>query len=231
LVLLVEEPMMGEPPWILILASHIQASTANLLSTTTTSALDGPGVLDFGLVWGTIALFFSLLVIYLIRFQAQGDSRGSPAEGAPLLGDSSVSLVVSLLDVDGRDLALETRRYEAMTGMSMKLVYFASLANSLDYAVKMPTINDYITSFGGSTLFFGITISAFMVGRTVFSMIIGAWADRRGLKEPFMFAQAVTILGELLYVSADSICQGCGTKAMLALSIPRSAFPSLLLSG
>jgi MFS family permease len=199
---------------------------------------EGYSAYAYGLVWSCIFLVFA---IFLLFFDVQDQNAIHAAEGAPLLGDSTIFL----LDTDGRESGdLETnckfshRNAAAQNSISMKLVYFASLSNSIDYAVKMPTINDYIISFGGSTFFLGCTIAACMAGRTVFFMILGPWADRRGLKEPFMFAQLITIVGELLYVSADSFCLGSWSsdgdhKCSIApaLGVPKEFALGAILAG
>ena len=55
----------------------------------------------------------------------------------------------------------------AVDTVSSRLIYLAALSNALDYSVKIPTLNDYVLSFGGSTFFFGIVLSTFTLGRMV----------------------------------------------------------------
>jgi MFS family permease len=171
---------------------------------------------QYVLAWGSIGFLFAVLVLCVFGFVEEDVELSRVNEGTPLLGEGAVLL---LDDAHGREeVDLEVRsslvdhstreRSTQYDRVSMALVCFLTLSNSIDYAVKMPTINGYITSFGGTTMFLGLVLAAFMVGRTLLFMALGFWGDRRGLKEPFLFAQIIVILGELLYVAADSFCEG-----------------------
>jgi MFS family permease len=89
---------------------------------------------------------------------------------------------------------------------SVWLIYFVSLSMSVEYALLMPTLNDYVDFMGGTTAFYGIVLSAFSITRTTFFVVFGLWSDKRDMKEPFMFAFAIVILGDLLYAFADATC-------------------------
>jgi MFS family permease len=117
---------------------------------------------------------------------------------------------------------------------SVWLIYFVSLSMSVEYALLMPTLNDYIDFMGGSTAFYGIVLSAFSVTRTAFFVVFGYWSDKRDMKEPFMFAFAIVILGDLLYAFADATCEDkwvTDGKCDVAGGISKKAGLGMILTG
>jgi len=114
-------------------------------------------------------------------------------------------------------------------------ILFANLAIAIDYSMIMPTGWQYVDSLGGSKLFYGATIAAFPIGRIVFMMPIGAWSDKRGFFAPFRTANAIGLLGGLVYGLASALGSkwfamlgrflgGCGATLPLSAWAARS-FP------
>jgi MFS family permease len=68
----------------------------------------------------------------------------------------------------------------------------------------------------------------------MFFVIFGVWSDKRDMKEPFMFAFAIVILGDLLYAFADTTCVNDWTEDAVCEEAPgliKSAGLYLMLAG
>jgi len=116
-------------------------------------------------------------------------------------------------------------------------ILFANLAIAIDYSMIMPTGWEYIDSMpGGSKFFYGAVTAAFPIGRIVFMMPFGAWSDRRNFAGPFAVANAIGLMGGLVYGMASVLGSrwyamlgrflgGCGATLPLSAWAARSYPP------
>jgi len=122
------------------------------------------------------------------------------------------------------------------TPRGLAWILFANLAIAVDYSMIMPTGWQYVASLGGSELFYGATIAAFPIGRIVFMMPIGAWSDRKGFFSPFRVANAIGLLGGVVYGLSSALGSkwfamlgrflgGCGATLPLSAWAARSYPP------
>ncbi|KAI6656443.1 Major facilitator superfamily domain-containing protein 8-like isoform X1 [Oopsacas minuta] len=70
----------------------------------------------------------------------------------------------------------------------------------VEYAVVIPTLWNYISSYGASEAFYGLSLSIFSMSRLLFGPLFGYWYDKtHGLKLIVCFATLFEIGGNILY--------------------------------
>jgi MFS transporter, DHA1 family, multidrug resistance protein len=128
--------------------------------------------------------------------------------------------------------------YPPMPRASLGLVYFTSFLSSIQYAILMPTVWEYVQLCGGSKFFLGLVLSAFSLSQTVFFPVLGRWSDARAMREPFFASFVLGTIGNTIYgmagtfaslgvMMAGRLVSGCGAAntGLVAAYIARAAPP------
>jgi len=98
----------------------------------------------------------------------------------------------------------------------MMVVWMTFLAYA-DLAIILPGLFISVAEMGGSYLQYGCVVAAFNIGQIVLAPALGAWSDRRHLKEVLLFCSVFGFAGNLWYWLADPHSKG----SLLGLAVAR----------
>ena len=94
---------------------------------------------------------------------------------------------------------MESEEFPPIPRASLGLVYFTSFLSSIQYAILMPTVWEYVQLCGGTKFFLGMVLSAFSLSQTLFFAVLGRWSDRRAMREPFFASFVLGVIGNTVY--------------------------------
>ncbi len=106
-----------------------------------------------------------------------------------------------LLDGE-RDIVEEDEKSHKLFSLASISVIAIGTCGSIEYAMLMPVLNEYVSILGQSKLFYGFSMSCFSAARLLTMPILGYWSDKRPMLEPLIFSVVVSILGNILYALA-----------------------------
>lgn len=118
--------------------------------------------------------------------------------------------------------ALSAEHRRQVTAALLVGTFLASLEVSV-VGAAMPTV---VGELGGVALY-GWAFTAYLLAQTVLIPVYGAWADRRGRREAYLFGVSAFVLGSLICAAAPSMgvlvagraIQGIGAGAVVPLTM------------
>ena len=109
----------------------------------------------------------------------------------------------TVVDVMRTTPALPSSEYPPIPTTALLMVYFTSFASSIQYAILMPTVWEYVQRCHGTKLVLGVVLSSFSFTQTLFFPVLGRWSDMRPMWHPFCASFALGVIGNTVYGAAD----------------------------
>jgi MFS family permease len=106
------------------------------------------------------------------------------------------------------------------------LICLALNLSETSRGLVIPTLNEFVESLGGNSLFLSFVVAVFSLGRLISSLVYGYMADHNSLKQILFLTFSVMTIGNFTYILSERI----ESKALLIFSRMLSGFGTGVLT-